>query len=367
MEDKRAVGESFDPTPIGSDAIATGKARVPLQRRLIDSFRYLREERHVKKSHDEVNARLQQLRSQLERDGATYQDNLYILANHRDIIEQQEAKIATATKDRTMLQSRLVAAEAAAVAASTALYDAKAKRDKELDPHNERLDEASERIGEVKRAIRDIESEIRELRSECANAAEGNRRSLDSRIDAKYRKIDGKRDRIKKLEEDLSEVNAKISKIKGKHQVDISIKTAAVTAAGATVAKLSADIAKKGEMIEGAHARIDRCNYVVAHPEETPALKTKLERDKKTIAQLEQEARSLEEHLRTLAEGSKTAKRFIVVLCCGFLGAILLVGTYACSEKLPKTVEAASPTSSSSSYAPKTEGSSASPMHTRME
>ena len=203
--------------------------------------------------------------------------------------------------------------------------------------------------------------------NECANAAEGNRRSLDSRIDAKYRKIDGKRDRIKKLEEDLSEVNAKISKIKGKHQVDISIKTAAVTAAGATMAKLSADIAKKGEMIEGAQARIDRCNYVVAHPEETPALKTKLERGKKTIAQLEQEARSLEEHLRTLAEGSKTAKRFIVVLCCGFLGAILLVGTYACSEKLPKTVEAASPTSSSSSYAPKTEGSSASPMHTRME
>lgn len=360
MEDNCAMEESLDLALIGGDAVAVGKARVPLQRRLTNSFRYLREERHVKKNHSEVSTRLQQLRSQLEQDEATYQDNLSILANHKDIVGQQEATIATASKDHAMLQPKLVAAEAAAVTASAALYDAKAKRDKELEPHNERFDRISERIDEVERDIRDIEYEIRELRSDYTNATEAKQRSLDSRIDAKYRKIDSKRERIKKLEEDLSEVNAKISEIKGKHQVDISVKTAAVTAAGATVAKLSADMAKKEEVIKEARARIDRCNYVVAHPEETPALKTKLDRDKETIARLEQEVRDLEEHLRTLAEGSKMAKRFIVV-CCGLLGAILLAVTFVCSGKPSKTIETASPTFPSSSHSQKHDGSSSQP------
>ena len=113
----------------------------------------------------------------------------------------------------------------------------------------------------------------------------------------------------KKEEEDAKDDEEKRSS-SGLGEVATS---AASVAAWAAVTKLSNDIDAEEKALKSARNRIDHCNWVVSHPEETPLLKQKIEQEKVTIAEHERELTATEEHLAMLGEGSKLAKRFLAI------------------------------------------------------
>lgn len=127
---------------------------------------------------------------------------------------------------------------------------------------------------------------------------------------------------------------------------EIAAKSAAATAAGAAVAKLASDVSREEKAIKNAEDRIRHCDYVMTHPEETPALKKKIEQDKLTLAGQQNEADAIEQHIASLGEGSNLAKTFLVAII-GALCVIFIVIALVVSFSIPHTT---SGTSSKSSY-----------------
>lgn len=317
--------------------------------RLADSFTHLRNERKVKKEYKSQAKELAAEKDQLEKDEETYKDNLFILSNHDDIVIEQKTIIRTAQEKRERLQSELTLREAALATATVALQQAKSKRDKEVEPHQERYDNITEKIRAVENDIRDLESDKRNLESERYGASDAKLRSLDSRIDAKNKRIEDKEERIKDLQDRLRDIDDRIREIKNKHASGIAAATAAVTAASAAVADTAKHISDETKKIENAHARIERCDYVVSHPEETPLLKQKIEQEKVTIAEHERELAATEERLAMLGEGSKLAKRFLAICASALIVIAIAIALIVSSLPGQTTQMHHSPTASQTS------------------
>lgn len=317
--------------------------------RLADSFTHLCNERKVKKEYKSKAKELATEKEQLKKDEETYKDNLFILSNHDDIVIEQKTIIRTAQEKRERLQSELTLREAALATATVALQQAKSKRDKEVEPHQERYDNVTAKIRAVENDIRDLESDKRNLESERYGASDAKLRSLDSRIDAKNKRIEDKEERIKDLQDRLRDIDDRIREIKNKHASGIAAATAAATAASAAVADTAKHISDETKKIENAHARIERCDYVVSHPEETPLLKQKIEQEKVTIAEHERELTATEEHLAMLGEGSKLAKRFLTICASALIVIAIAIALIASNLSGQTTQTHHSPTASQTS------------------
>lgn len=324
--------------------------------RLADSFTHLRNERRVKKECRDKAKELAAEKEQLEKDEEIYKDNLFILSNHDDIVTEQKTIIRKAQEKRERLQSELTLREAALATATAALQQVKSKRDKEVEPHQERYDTITEKIRAVENDIRDLESDKRNLESERYGASDAKLRSLDSRIDAKNKRIEDKEKRIRDLQDRLRDIDDRIREIKDKHAPGIAAATAAFTAASTAVADTAKHISGETKRIKNAHARIERCDYVVSHPEETPLLKQKIEQEKVTIVEHERGLAATEEHLAMLGEGSKLAKRFLAI-CLGTL-VVIAVAIALIASNLPGQTTPTSHSSTASQTSPKASSSS---------
>lgn len=158
---------------------------------------------------------------------------------------------------------------------------------------------------------------------------------------------------MKKKEEEDAEDDEEKRSSSGLGEVATS---AASVAAWAAVTKLSNDIDAEEKALEGARNRIDHCNWVVSHPEETPLLKQKIEQEKVTIAEHERELAATEEHLAMLGEGSKLAKRFLAI-CLGTL-VVIAIAIALIVSNLPGQATPTSHSSTASQTSPKASSSS---------
>lgn len=319
--------------------------------KLADSFTYLRNERRAKKEHRSNAKALAAEKDQLQKDEETYKDNLHILANHDAIVTDQRMKIRKAQGKREQLQSELAVLEAAAMAAAATLQRTKSERDKEIEPHQERYDDISEKISDIEDDIRSLESDKRNLESERHGASDSQLRSLDARIDAIDERIKDKEERVGDLKDQLHDIDDYMREIEDKHAGGIATATAAATAASAKVADTAKRISDETKKIKNARARVERCGYVVSHPEETPELKQKIDRDSATIVEHECELAALEEQLSTLGAGSKLAKRFLLVCAGALLVAIVAICLVLSGALMPSTTSSATHPSRSSQQA----------------
>lgn len=275
---------------------------------LIDSIKLIKHEKAHKSELKGKKNQLEKDRDQLKYDKAVYQDNLYILANYDKIIPRQEQIIVERTAEIEDLKPKLVAAEAALAAAAAALAAAKSKHRKELAPYESQRSGLESRISAAKDKISEAENLQRDFENQASSAEGFDRTSLQSSARMQERQVHAYESDLSALESELSSLESTIKSIESRHSAELIPLDAAVAAAGFTVSSLSSSLDKAEKALVAAQQRIQRCNHVVAHPDETPALAEKIQVEEQSVASQSAIVDGMEEDLERFKEATKKGK-----------------------------------------------------------